>query len=235
MKEGDFINFGTANFLYGSKNPLEFFKTLKFKREFMRSHPDYFDPEGILVFCGPQGSGKTISAVNYISQLTYQYPKAILCTNTDLNCINPDTKVVEYEGMKSLTDLNNGTDGVIYFIDEIHLEFNSLESKNIPIEVFVEVAQQRKQRKHIIGTSQVYGRLAKPFREQIRWVVDCKCFFGALQVNCLIDGNTATEKDGQLYFEKSKPYIWIHTRSLYSGYDTFAKMKRYREEWKTHG
>ncbi|MFQ9701887.1 MAG: hypothetical protein ACLR0U_04940 [Enterocloster clostridioformis] len=45
-------------------------------------------------------------------------------------------------------------------IDEIHLEFNSLESKNIDIEVMIEVSQQRKQRKHIIGTSQVYEWLA---------------------------------------------------------------------------
>lgn len=235
MKVVIFINFGTSAFLYGCKNPIEFFKTLKFKSDYKKANPTYFEPEGILIFCGSQGSGKTISAVNYIRQLTYMYPDAILCTNTDINCINPVTHVVEYKGMESLTELNNGINGVIYFIDEIHLEFNSLESKNIPIEVFVEVAQQRKQRKHIIGTSQVYGRLAKPFREQIRWVVDCRCFFGALQINRLIDGNTATEKDGQLYFEKSKPYIWVHTRQLYNGYDTFAKMKRYRKEWNTHG
>lgn len=230
---GDILNFGTSAFLYGCKNPIEYFKTLKFKRDYKKANPTYFEPEGILIFCGSQGSGKTISAVNYISQLTFMYPKAVLCTNTDIACVNPETTVVDYKGMESLTDLNNGIDGVIYFIDEIHLEFNSLESKNIPIEVFVEVAQQRKQRKHIIGTSQVYGRLAKPFREQIRWVVECRCFFGAIQFNRLIDGNTCTEKDGTLYFERSKPYIWVHTRDLYNGYDTFAKMKRYRKEWNT--
>ena len=226
------FDFGTKEFLYGSKNIIEFFRTLKFKKEFKRSHSDYFEPEGILVFCGWQGSGKTISAVNYISQLSYIYPKAIICTNTDLNCINPESTVVEYNGMESLTEINNGEFGVIYFIDEIQLEYNSLESKNIPIEVFVEISQQRKQRKHIVGTSQVYGRLAKPFREQIRWIVDCKCLLGCVQYNRLIDGQTAREKDGQLYFEYSKPYIWFHTTNLYSGYDTYAKMKRYRKEWK---
>ena len=226
------LDFGTKEFLYGSKNPLDFFKTLRFKRNFKRDHSDYFEPEGILVFCGWQGSGKTISAVNYISQLSYTYPKAIIVTNTDLNNINPESKVIEYEGLSSLTDINNGEFGVIYFIDEIQLEYNSLESKNIPIEVFVEIAQQRKQRKHIVGTSQVYQRLAKPFREQIRWIVACKNYFGVIQFNRLIDGQTATEKDGELYYEQSKPYIWFHTVELYNGYDTFAKMKRYRKEWK---
>ena len=226
------FDFGTKEFLYGSKNLFDFFKVLKFKKEFKKQHSDYFEPDGILIFCGWQGSGKTISAVNYISQLSYQYPKAIICTNTDLTCLNPDSDVVEYDGIHCLTDLNNGEFGVIYFIDEIQLEYNSLESKNIPIEVFVEISQQRKQRKHIVGTSQVYGRLAKPFREQIRWVVDCKNFFGCVQFNRLIDGQTATEKDGELHFEYSKPYIWFHTPKLYSGYDTYAKMKRYRKEWK---
>ena len=229
------FDFGTKEFLYGSKNPIDFFKTLKFKRKFKKEHTDYFEPDGILVFCGWQGSGKTISAVNYISQLTYTYPKAIVVTNTDLTNLNPATRVIEYDGMSSLTDINNGEFGVIYFIDEIQLEYNSLESKNIPIEVFVEIAQQRKQRKHIVGTSQVYQRLAKPFREQIRWIVSCQNFLGCIQFNRLIDGQTASEKDGELYFEQSKPYIWFHTVDLYGGYDTFAKMKRYRKEWKTNG
>lgn len=226
------FEFGTQQFLYGSKSPIEFFKTLKYKRDFKKQHTDYFEPEGILVFCGWQGSGKTISAVNYISQLSYWYPRAIICTNTDLTNINPKSTVVEYDGMRSLTEINNGEYGVIYFIDEIQLEYNSLESKNIPIEVFVEISQQRKQRKHIVGTSQVYERLAKPFREQIRWIVSCRNFLGVIQFNKLIDGQTATEKDGVLYYESSKPYIWVHTRALYNGYDTYAKMKRYRKEWK---
>ena len=152
----------TKNFLNGSHNILDFFRTLKFKRDFKRIHTDYFQPEGLLVFCGCQGSGKTLSAVNYISKLSYEYPKCIIVSNTELTNLNPVSKVVEYNGMKSLTDIENGEFGVLYFIDEIHLEFNSLESKNIGPEVFTEIAQQRKQRKHIVGTSQVYGRLAKP-------------------------------------------------------------------------
>ncbi len=32
----------------------------------------------------------------------------------------------------------------------------------------IEVSQQRKQRKHIVGTSQQFMRLAKPLREQVK-------------------------------------------------------------------
>lgn len=142
------------------------------------------------------------------------------------------TAVVEYKGIESLTKHNNGLCGVIYFIDEIHLEFNSLESKNVPIEVMIEVSQQRKQRKHIIGTSQVYMRMAKPLREQIKNVVICKNFFKCIQFNKLINGETTREEGGKLKFDTVKNVVWFHSPKLYNSYDTFAKMKRYSKEWK---
>ena len=128
--------------------------------------------------------------------------------------------------------MENGYSGVIYLIDEIHLEFNSLESKNIDIEIMIEVSQQRKQRKHIVGTTQVYGRLAKPFREQIRNVVLCSNFFKVFQFNRLIDGSKSREENGKLITECSRSYFWLHSPALYDCYDTYAKMKRYRNEWK---
>lgn len=141
--------------------------------------------------------------------------------------------VVPYEGIESLTRYENGHFGVIYFIDEIHLEFNSLESKNIPIEVMTEISQQRKQRKHIVGTSQVYMRMAKPLREQIKNVVICKKILNCIQLNRLVDGENAREVDGQLKFDTSKISLWFHSPELYNSYDTYAKMKRYSKEW--HG
>lgn len=218
--------------LEGSLNPKHIFEILKYRRKFSREHPDYFDPEGLLVFCGSQGSGKTLSAVQYVKKLCIEYPRAILVTNTKINGLPAHTAVVDYEGIESLTKYENGEFGVIYFIDEIHLEFNSLESKNVPIEVMVEISQQRKQRKHIIGTSQVYMRMAKPLREQIKNVVICKNILGCLQINRLVNGETAREVDGELKFDTTKLFLWFHSPELYSSYDTYAKMKRYSKEWK---
>lgn len=218
--------------LGGSLNPKNLYDLAKFKYKFKKDNPDYFYPEGLLVFCGTQGSGKTLSAVQYVKKLCIEYPRAILCTNTKISGLPAHTTVVDYEGIESLTKWENGTFGVIYFIDEIHLEFNSLESKNVPIEVMIEVSQQRKQRKHIIGTSQVYMRMAKPFREQIRNVVICKKLLGCIQFNRLVNGETAHEVNGELKFDTTKFLLWFHSPKLYSTYDTYAKMKRYRKEWK---
>ena len=159
----------------------------------------------MLTFCGSQGSGKTLSAVQYSSKCLDKYENCIFCTNVEIkeypiNCyykkfveeINGIQKniveyytilgnllvrrvtsyfvegeqhsdierfdaigwngrvVVEYDGIDCLKEIENGEEGVLYLIDEIHLEFNSLESKNIPIEVIIEISQQRKQRKHIV-------------------------------------------------------------------------------------
>lgn len=222
----------SKNYLSGSKNPFNIFSVIKHNIAFRKAHPDFFDPEGLLIFCGEQGSGKTLSAVQYVRKLCEAYPDAILCTNVHIANLPKKTQVIEYDGLDCIKNLENGYAGVIYLIDEIHLEFNSLESKNIDIEIMVEVAQQRKQRKHIVGTTQVYGRLAKPFREQIRNVVLCHNFFKVFQWNRLIDGSKSTEVDGKLVTETSRSFFWLHSPALYDSYDTYAKMKRYRNEWK---
>lgn len=216
----------------GDKNLKNYFKLKKYNKEFKKNNPDYFEPEGLLVFCGAQGEGKTLSAVQYVRELSWEYPNMILVTNVAIKGLCPSVKVYEYDGINCLTKYENGYKGVVYLIDEIHLEFNSLESKNIPIEVMVEVSQQRKQRKHIVGTSQVFLRMAKPLREQIKNLVICKKLFGCIQYNKLIDGETIREDNGKTIMEIHKKSWWFHTPELYDSYDTYAKMKRYRNEWK---
>lgn len=216
----------------GSKNIKNYFKLKKYNKEFENNNPDYFKPEGLLIFCGAQGQGKTLSAVQYVRELSWEYPKMILVTNVDIKGLCPSVKVYEYNGINSLTEYENGYLGVVYLIDEIHLEFNSLESKNIPIEVMIEVSQQRKQRKHIIGTSQVFLRMAKPLREQIKNLVICQNLFGCIQYNKLIDGESIHEDNGKVVMDIKKKTWWFHTPDLYDSYDTYAKMRRYRNEWK---
>lgn len=218
--------------LTGSLAPSGLYKSVKYKADFRRQHPEYFDPEGLMVFCGPQGSGKTLSAVQYCRKILNQYPNCKFVTNVEIADLPEQTEVIEYDGLDSLMGISNGYAGVLYLIDEIHLEFNSLESKNMSIEEMTEFAQQRKQRKHIVGTSQVFMRLAKPLREQIKNVVLCKNFFGLVQHNQLIDGTTAVEENGKLQCQVLGNYWWFHRPELYACYDTYAKMKRYKKEWK---
>lgn len=241
-------------------NLFDIFRNWKYKHDFKKANPFFFDPIGTVIFCGSQGKGKTLSAVNYIYQILEAYPYCILCTNVALkdypftahlegekvvynstgeivtsddilNGTYSDRVIVEYSGLDCLKYINNGYYGVVYLIDEIHLELNSLESKNIDVDVMVEISQQRKQRKHIVGTSQVYMRLAKPLREQIFDIVLCNNYFKIFQLNKLINGETAKEENGKLECEVKGRYFYIHSPEMYSRYDTFAKMKRYSKEW----
>ena len=219
-------------YLSGKMSPKAGLDSLRYKLDFKRAHPEYFDPDGLLVFCGPQGSGKTLSAVQYCKKLLEQYPACKFVTNVAIEGLPEHTEVIEYNGLETLMDVSNGYAGVLYLIDELHLEFNSLESKSISIEEMTEFAQQRKQRKHIVGTSQVFMRLAKPLREQIKRVILCQNYFGLIQHNTEIDGTTATEDNGKLKATVMGNYWWVHTPELYGCYDTFAKMHRYKKEWR---
>ena len=217
-----------ASFLSGSLDVSLLVDTIKYKRDFRKQHPDFFDPSGILVFCGPQGAGKTLSSVQYVRKLAEKYPKMILVTNVEIKGL--PIAVYPYTGIADFSKYSNGFEGVVYLIDEIHIEFNSLESKNIDPSVMTEIAQQRKQRKHIVGTSQVFGRIAKPFREQFKYVVLCRCLWGVLQYNTLIDGERAmVDDDGHLEAETVKRYFWWHKPELYDSYNTYAKIIRSKD------
>ena len=68
-------------YLDGPHDPKKLIESVRYKEDFYRNHPGYFHPEGLLVFTGGQGSGKTISAVCYVLQVLQEYPKCILCTD----------------------------------------------------------------------------------------------------------------------------------------------------------
>lgn len=120
----------------------------------------------------------------------------------------------------------------MYLIDEIQLEFNSLESRNIDPVVMTEIAQQRKQRKHIIGTSQVFNRIAKPFREQFKFAVMCNNILGGyVQFNKIVRGEDAiVDENGKVSTEHVKYAIFTHSPDKYKAYDTYAKINRLNEK-----
>lgn len=222
---------GMSKWLKGSHDIFRAYDVWKFNKDFRAEHPEYFDPDGIIVFCGSQGAGKTISAVQYVQRLCDLYPAVKVCTNMEL--VLPESiEVIPWTGVKCFTDISNGYAGVIYLIDEIHLEFNSLESKKMDSGIFEVVSQQRKQRKHIVGTSQVFNRIAKPFREQFKYVVACNCLFHCLQINTLLDAKKCSVDDsGQIVASSLKKFVWMHTPELYKSYDTYAVMSRLRKDW----
>ncbi len=203
---------------------------LKYKFNFAKEHPNYFDADGLLVFVGAQGTGKTLSAVNYVYKLMEMYPNCILVTNLLLSEYKFDNiRVYPFKDNDDFMKYSNGEKGVIFLIDEIQLYLNSLESKNVNMEVMTQIAQQRKQRKHIVTTSQVFGRMAKPLREQFSNVVVCKNILGFIQINSLVDRDSLdcdTSADTQITGKVKKHFFWFHNPKMYKRYDTYYVIQR---------
>lgn len=216
--------------LQESHHLIDIFRWLRDRRLFWRNNPDYFAPDGLTVFIGAQGSGKTLSAVNYVYRLLDTYPSCILVTNVDLRDYPLDGKrVFPFLNNDDFQRYENGEKGVIFFVDEIQLYLNSLESKNINLDVVAQLSQQRKQRKHIVATSQLFGRLAKPLREQFNSIVVCKCIMGCIQVNNLILRDSITDMDGagqEVRGTVDRRFIWFHRDDMYHRYDTSSVIRR---------
>lgn len=208
----------------GSRNPKFFFETLRYKLKFAQDNPDYFYPAGIWVYCGAQGSGKTLSAVHCLKNMLKEYPKAMVCSNLQINGL--DREVIPFTDYNQLLTLSNGVNGIIFLLDEIHVLWNSLESKEIPISEMAVFCQMRKDRRVIIGTSQVYGRIAKPIREQLQYVIDCKNFFNILQCNRILDPTEVVEKNGHIDAVCLGKSYFFHTPDLYKSYDTLFKITK---------
>lgn len=213
-----------------SKSLSRIFYWLSYKRNFFRDNPDYFAPDGLIVFVGAQGSGKTLSAVNYVYKLMELYPNCKLVSNVDLRDFPlDDSRVFPFLNNDDFARYNNGDKGVIFLVDEIQLYLNSLESKNINLDVVAQLAQQRKQRKHIVATSQLFGRLAKPLREQFNSIVVCRNLFGFVQINQLILRDSITDMDGagqQVEGKVAERFIWFHSPDMYERYNTYSVIQR---------
>ena len=216
------------DYLSGSINPKNAYETVKHNVMFARDNPDYFYPAGIWVFCGPQGSGKTLSAIQCLKKVCKEYPKAKVCSNLQIRGI--ENEIIPFESYDQLRSLSNGIEGIIFFFDELHILWNSLESKDISISEMACFCQMRKDRRVIIGTSQVYSRIAKPIREQLQYAIDCRNYFKVLQVNQILDPSECIERNGNIDAKKIGTSVWFHSPELYNSYDTLFKIEKAKRD-----
>lgn len=191
----------------------------------LKSRKAVFSPYGFTIFVGRQGSGKTISMVRYLDQMKKRYPKCLIVTN--FSYAKADFRMTDW---RDLFDIRNGTDGVIFAIDEIHSEYSSASWKDFPETLLSEISQQRKQRIKIVASSQVFSRVAKPMRDQAVSVVCCNTYFGRL--------TTSKEYDAAEYSTTETPYqvrkslkplrkqAFVQSDDLRQSYDTWEKVER---------
>lgn len=185
--------------------------------------PNRFRDYGISICVGEQGSGKTITACYLLQEWRKKYPRIKIYTNM----------CYEYEddSLSSWTDLlihNNGIYGVVNVVDEIQTWWSSADSKNVQPEMIAEICQQRKQVKATLGTVQVFGRLAKPFREQVKTVYIPKTFFGCLTVVFKSSPYYYDEKKNK-FTKKDGFFFFVHTKKLRDSYDTYKKIEKYKD------
>lgn len=209
----------------GSKNIIDGVRAGIYTAKYMMDNPYYFRPDGIWVFCGAQGSGKTLSAVLCAQKMAERYPHARVISNLDFE-VGDGSKPEVFEDYAQLSEEDNGIEGLIFVLDEIHVLWNSLESKSIPISDMAALCQMRKARRVIIGTSQVYGRIAKPIREQLKYIIMCRNLFRFAQHNIVCDPTETIEVGGNIRPAVICERLWFHTPELYKSYETLKKIER---------
>lgn len=183
-------------------------------------------PTGTRAYKGFQGSGKTLSMVFYALELLNEYPTSVIYTNVKIkgipeeryNFIDKDEVLLE-----GLT-IQKGRHGVILLLDEAHLFFN--KKKGISLDILTAISQQRKDRRKLIISSQIWEDLDISLRKQVKEVVNCKNFFNKLQINTIHDGEDLHWDKNESAYVARKLYteIWKHNDELYKRYDTYQKI-----------
>lgn len=181
----------------------------KFNRE-----PNQFLERGIHMFCGEQGSGKSVSMVHFVNKLRKMYPLSKTISNMDIK-----GQTDELDHWDKLITYNNGKQGVIAVVDEIQNWFMSGKN-NLPIEMLEVVTQNRKNCRILPCTAQVFTRVSKAIREQVTMVYNPHTFLGCFTV--VIKRKPEFDSEGNVVKMKYKGmYSFVHTDELRDSFDTY--------------
>lgn len=187
------------------------------------NNPDEFKEYGLHMFCGEQGSGKTTAVVHKLLELQSKYPR--LKVRTNMNYLFQDGEIYHWQ---DLIKNENGIFGQVEVLDEIQTWFSSNNSKDFPVEMLTEVSQQRKQRKMLIGTAQVFSRMAKPIREQTTFVYLPRTILGCFTWVRVSRPEYWNDED-QIFKRYIKHYFFIHNAKIRNSFDTYQKIEKYKE------
>lgn len=185
--------------------------------------PDSFDKYGIHLVCGEQGSGKTTTVCYLLQEWRRKYPLMQIYTNMDYKY--QDRPLVHWREMLTR---DNGIYGVAEVIDEIQTWFSSVEWKDFPPTMLQEISQQRKQRKCIVGTAQVFSRIAKPLREQVHFVYLPITILGCLTIVRRAKAGSWNEEK-QKFTKYDGLFFFVHTKELRDSFDTYKKIAKYKD------
>lgn len=183
---------------------------------------DPFPYAGMWLFTGSQGSGKTLLMMHLVKQIVEQYPECELVSNISIYGL--PTHV--YNGVEDFDKYNNGVNGTIFIIDEIHTLFNSLESKGMPLSTMQVWCQNRKNRRLILGMSQRFSRISKGIREQTTWHYDCKKGIAGLFYAYRVFDGSDYDDSGNYKEKEPKLNFYVPQVSVMRMYNTLEVVKR---------
>ena len=203
-----------------------FFKRIfiKLPRQFvddcLNKDPDFFNYQGLIVFEGRQGMGKTISMVEFARRMQKEYPRALCASNIAYN--QEDQHLTDW---KFLVNWKNGIYGIIGMIDELPQWFSSNDSKNFPPDMLEVICQNRKNRRILLGTAQSFYMCAKALRTQATEVRRCATFLGCLTWVRRYEPKLDSEGN-VIEFKYLGSYFFVHDKELRESYDTLEVVKR---------
>lgn len=205
---------------------------LKSFREKLTRDKEKKFPTGSTVFIGHQGKGKTLSMVHTTLKLKEEWPKSIIYSNIRLN-----PNVVKYnyfdtpEGLNKALNISNGEDGVILLIDEAHLFF--YRKNGINFDTLMAISQQRKDRRKILFSTQIWEEMDISLRKQVKEIVSCNNIVG-IQINTWRDGYRLSynKQEGEYQAPKIYTEIFKHNDYLYSIYNTYQKIITNRDYYR---
>lgn len=199
-----------------------------FPKQFMldkfNADPDEFKPFGFRMITGEQGKGKTITLVYLLLKYQEMYPFVKIMTNFAYKY--EDEQLNQWQDM---LHYSNGKNGYICVLDEVQNWFSSLQSKDFPPEMLGEITQQRKQKKLILGTTQVFTRCAKPIREQTYLIYEPITLFNCITIvkklKPKMDDNATVTG-----YKFKGIFFFVHTPKIRNAYDTYKKIEKYVEQ-----
>lgn len=194
-----------------------------FPKKYTRPPANLF-PTGSRVYKGFQGSGKTLSMVKYALDLSKKFPECYVFANFKIKGIRNFMYITNDDVLKYALTLKRGALGVLVLLDEAHLYFN--KKSGISLDVLTCISQQRKDRRKLVFSSQIWEELDISLRKQVKEIVNCRCIAGHFQCNIISDGETlAYDKlQSQYVAKKIRTEIFKHNNELYSSYDTLQKI-----------
>lgn len=189
-------------------------------------HPPIIRPYGITCYVGLPGCGKTLSMAERLLDLKLQFPKAKIYTNFGFK--DQDGIITRWE---DLVTIENGEDGVIFGLDEVHDIFNRKDWADMPSTVLTMFSQNRKMAKQFICTAQSFADVGIDLRRRCHYIIECSNIRGRWVFQRAFLPTDYAERDGtRSERRRAWRYNFIADNEIYESYDTYALIKSIRSD-----